>query len=590
MTDPQFATWADRKAIGQPILALEANAGFGKSYLCSSVIRHLSHLYPSSRYDFRVSIAYHFFQTDKDDNKDKDKDKDSVNKALRALIWQLAQNDPVYQKSVAAACDKPEEFANSIELWKQLVVKLSPKIDAMFFIVLDGIDDAETESGKPLLEMFRDVLLIADEKRPLSIRLFVTGRPKAFAEIQKASNISIPSIHLGVRNEDDILKYVDARMDSMDILKKSDQDDIRELRSRIRTDLTEGAQGDFFKLNYMLTEISTKRRRKEIEEVLEHAGEDRQDTIAREIDRLNKTLGQEDIQDLNELLAWVIGSKQWPTIRQLEAVLLVKNGESSLVPLEEQIRDKYTALLDIWNDGETVSLQSDSIVEYLRTKSAAAAQDQASGGTTSVHPSEVAIVKRFLRNVCDDDLFNKLGFEEFFKSKLVNHNASINVDPENFDIPILISCLKAICGEPKDETMPLFDYAFYWLPDHLDGVDLALAAPDPKSQIGSLLIRLFADEECINRWWIEDRMWMRAPWVYADENVDTALKWFKDSAVVKGLSDEHKEWVNGLTSNSKPDDDLLKPLAVIMAKRWTQTAGWSVSDLFFFLHGFITKV
>lgn len=75
------------------------------------------------------------------------------------------------------------------------------------------------------------------------------------------------------------------------------------MRTRLRHALSQGAPGDYVKLDYKLTEISTKRRRKGIVEVLEHAGEDRQDTIAREVERLNETLGQEDIHDFNELLA-----------------------------------------------------------------------------------------------------------------------------------------------------------------------------------------------------------------------------------------------------------------------------------------------
>jgi len=110
MDDPQLSTWADRQAFAAPILALEAREGFSKSYLCSTVIRHLNYLYPPGRQDPRVSVAYYYFEKDNKDDK-------SVNKALRALIWQLTQNDPAYEKAVAGACDKSEEFGETLELW-----------------------------------------------------------------------------------------------------------------------------------------------------------------------------------------------------------------------------------------------------------------------------------------------------------------------------------------------------------------------------------------------------------------------------------------------------------------------------------------
>ncbi|KLJ08852.1 hypothetical protein EMPG_15719 [Blastomyces silverae] len=582
LTDPQFTAWIGGKGDVSPILALEAKQGYGKSFLCSIVVRHLFQLHPPGHPDSRTSVAYYFFQKE-------NKDEKSVNKALRAIVWQLTDNDVVYRKSAAAACNKPEEFGNSLELWKQLVFQFSTKTEATFFIVLDGIDEAEMDTGHPLIEIIRDISLIAREKRPLSIRLLLTGRPRAFVDMRNDPKITLSYITLGTRNEGDIVKYIDARMDHMEILKRSNQPDIQELRSSIRVKLTDGVGGDFFKLNFMLTEISKKRRRKEIEEALEHAGEDRLDTIAREIDRLNKTLGEEDIQELNDLLGFVITSIGAPTLEILEAVLFVKNGEDSLVPLREQIEDKYSAFLEIASDG-TVSITSDAIIDFFRNESLAS-KDLAPGrpGAT-LHDTEVAIIRRFLRNVCDDELFNKFGFEEFFKLKLGKKAAHINVDLDRAKVDILIYCLDAIVGEPSYKTDCLVDYAFKFLADHLDEVDLALTAPEPKSYIGSRLIKLFFEEEYINLWWSLGRMWMDEMWAYEDENASITMKWFKDSAVVKGLSEAERKWVNGLTSNSKPDDDLLRPTAKIMAERWLRYLNWGLSKPVIWLLGYVNKI
>ncbi|KMU80035.1 hypothetical protein CIHG_04015 [Coccidioides immitis H538.4] len=74
-----------------------------------AAIRRLHQLYPPGNTEDHMAVAYYFFQKD-------NKDERSVNKALRAVIWQLTQRDAVYQKSVAGACDKPEEFGNTLEL------------------------------------------------------------------------------------------------------------------------------------------------------------------------------------------------------------------------------------------------------------------------------------------------------------------------------------------------------------------------------------------------------------------------------------------------------------------------------------------
>lgn len=45
---------------------------------------------------------------------------------------------------------------------------------------------------------------------------------------------------------------------------------------------------------------------------------------------------------------------------------------------------------------------------------------------------------------------------------------------------------------------------------------------------------------------------------------------FKDAARGQGLLDDIKVWMNGLTSKSKPDEDLFRPTPMVMARRWVQ--------------------
>jgi hypothetical protein len=581
--DPQFAAWLDGKPGAAPILGLQAKQGFGKSFLCSVAIRHLYSLYPPSRQDDRVSVAYYFFQKDTKDGKS------SVNKAIRSVVYQLCLSDEVYQRDVAIACDKPEEFSNTLELWNQLVAQLSKRIDATFYVVLDGIDETETEAGNPLLQIMQEVSQMWREGRRLSLRFFVTGRPKIFSELESRPDIALSTIELGQRNKEDVLKFIDMRMDGMETMKNTESADIKELRERIRDSLFEGARGDFFKINYMLSEVGAKKRRKEIEEVLKHAGEDRLETIHREVERLNNTLSADDIQDFNQLLTWVIGSKAWPALKSLEGVLLLKNGETSLVALEHQIGDKYSAFLEVSEYG-TATTTSDSILDYFKQQAAVAAVDMASNTTSTLHEVEISIVRRFLRNVCDEELFQKFGFDEFFARKLAGKPVMVSLDVDNMDVEILLSSLKAVPLKPTPELDSLLDYAWYWLPEHLQGVDLALSPPEHKRSLGSMLIKLFTDETYANRWWSADNMYMRSWWCYDDDFCNTVLNLFKDSAVQKGLSDEQREWIQGLTSTAKLDDDLLRPLAKIMAKRWLQTSDWYTPDLFYWIQGYVTKV
>ncbi|KAK2880197.1 hypothetical protein FQN49_000471 [Arthroderma sp. PD_2] len=582
LNDPQFSAWADSEAKAAPIIGLKAKEGYGKSYLSSAAIRYLYRLYPPGNQNTRMSVAYYFFGGNTFNSTEK-----SVNTALRSIIWQLTQNDAVYQKNVASACDKPEEFGNSLELWKQLVVNFSPKTNAVFYIVLDGIEELDSEIGKPLVEVFRDISLMANESGLMTVRLFITGRPTIFAEAETAPGVSLSTIELGVRNKEDIEKFIEMKMDGMEILKNKEKPEIVELRDLVKAGLTKGSQGDYFQLNYLLTEISKKRRKKEIQEVLEHAGEDREATIGREIDRLNRTLGHEDIQDLVELLGWVMDAKRPPLLKTLEGVLVVKNGESSLMPLEEQIRSKYSSLLEI-AEYDTVLLSSKAILEYFKKQTKQATNEAIT--KTELHEAEVSIVKRFLNSVCDKELFDKFGFEEFFKSKLGAKAASIRVNMETLKIHNIIVGMEAVESERGEELEMLRHSHFYFFQNHLSEVDLALTHPEPKTKIGSLLIKHFTDEAYLKKWWIDDRMFQRSWWAYHDRHVNTVLKWFKDSAVTRNLSPEMKEWVNGLISNTNPADDLLCHSAKYIAKKWLQTVVWKPKEIFLWLLGYVTKI
>jgi hypothetical protein len=212
-------------------------------------------------------------------------------------------------------------------------------------------------------------------------------------------------------------------------------------------------------LKSKLTEISGKSRASQIDEILDQAGENRQESIAREVERLSETLGEKDIRDLNELLTWVIGAQRDLTIQELEAVLSVKNSERSLVPLESQIRHQYSALLEISDVDKSVTLVSNSITDDFQ-RERLPEEYQTSGARAKLHEAEVQLISKILRSVCGDEVFKKFSFEEFFKRKLGERGAMIDVNVKDAPIEILLCCLKVLCGEPNDKTQPLLDYAF----------------------------------------------------------------------------------------------------------------------------------
>ena len=600
--DSVFMSWAgagaNQEQTSDPILCISGHEGYGKSFLMSTVVQALRKRYPQGQeHPSRTSVAYYYFRQDVKGSQSLDKDMQSLDKALKAVAFQIAQNDPIYQKDLVVSCKGLEDVGEFKELLNKLFVNAS-NTDATFFILLDGINQIEEKHEKCLLQLLKDVQTRCANREVLRIQVLLSGRVDTLERIKNNLESPILTMDMASKNEDDIKRFIRDRMDNMGILSGLSAQ-VQGLREEIFAGLTKDARGDFINVDLLLNEISDKHRPAEIRAVLDKAkaGENRSDTIARQVERCNDTLGTDDILDLNELLAWTISTKRTLTLRELKAVLYMKTHESSLRSLYDQIRDRYSAFFyvsiepDVPVDYAVVNLMSDSIEDYFK-KATEIAETEASAASGDVSESEVKIVKRFLKSVCDDVLFAKFGFEELFRRKLDKSTTTIDVDLETTPLKLVLECLQAIDGKGDEEIKPLHNYAVYYFPDHLQEIDLSLADPKTKSIVGKKLLELFAEEAVIRKWWTEETPDLRYWWLYDNTYVDMILNWFKDSAVIKQVPEKHKEWIKNLTSNSKPDEDLLGPIAKVMASNWLQGSGleWDTTGLFSFLHGYINKV
>ncbi|KAB2569495.1 hypothetical protein DBV05_g11837 [Lasiodiplodia theobromae] len=591
--DEQFTAWKATNEANDtdPVFALQAGKGFGKSILCAKVIEHLKDTFKDGNQTDRVSVAFFFFKEDRSSREDNL----SMNNALQKIVWQLSKSDPAYQKFVAGVGQGSDSFSsNTIQLWEKGVRDYA-KTNATFFIILDGIDIAKEEAGKtqPLVKILQDIATMTkDPSSLLRIRFFLTGQKKGLSELSDESGIAIHRVALGQVNRDDIVQFINNRLDKMPALHTHDV-----LRAKIRDKLLEIAGGDYLKLTPILDQIGKKHRRNEIEATLECASKDPKKALHAQIKELNARLDPQDVEDLNELLVWVTLGVSRFSVKQMETVLFLKDSasrEDSLVTLVEQIKEKYSMLLYI-DENSYVMAHSTlwSIVDLKSEEQETGEEDADSGGdSTKLHKSEVDIVRRFLKQVCDDNLFAKFGFEELFQRKLGKKPAKIEFQAPNGHVRILLTSLKAVCGNDRDKAKPLHEYVIYSLDYHLKEVDLAHAEHKAKQEIGTLLHQLFTDEKCIKTWWTDAQLgrWLRYYVDYQNDFEDAVLRWFKDPVVVENLSEGDKRWINDLSSKSKPEEDLFKLITRVMAKSWLQSFKWPFFNHFYWVYAFVTKI
>ncbi|KAE9994497.1 hypothetical protein EG327_009175 [Venturia inaequalis] len=601
-----YMSWAKAEPNFKPTFALVGKSGFGKSHLFASVVQHLLGLHTPEESDRRVAIAYFFLQNEGPEKQDLEdsniapgKEGDSLDVALRSIIWQLTTYDAGYQKSVAAACKSSEAFGDIENVWNRLVIELS-NIDATFFVLLDGIENISRERGQCLQRIVYRTAIRDNAK--LRVHWFLTGIPSSLSfggTIGLGEPPFVTKLTLGTCNNDDLLRFIDMKMNNMKALSSKSDPEVSQLRSTIRNRLIDGVAGDFTRLGYKLRDIGTKTRKEEIEEVLTHVAEDIGAMVDRQLERLNEVLDEKDLDDLNDLLTWIsaIGPVcPWEAnISLLDELLTLKSSSRSLVPLSDRVKTSFAPLLEISEygmDHDKVVIIAPSFMEHFKSYQATSRMSGPESSTV-LHPSEIAIVKRFLRNICDEDLFHRFEFEEYFRQKSGKTKATIHLDIESVHVKLVTALLRAICNNEKTKIRRMIKYAVINLPFHYFSDDKwAKADQRSKKLVGSLLFRLLTEEDLITKVWVGNTWMLQYHWILRDEAMKNLVAWFKDPATTLDIPDQKRAWIGTLTSNAALQDDLLKETVLVMARRCLclPNSGWVVPEEFQVVASFQTKI
>ncbi|PIG84660.1 hypothetical protein AARAC_002020 [Aspergillus arachidicola] len=577
---PLYTAWADIRRTRFSILGVAGGEGVGKSFLFAAIVKHLQELYTEATEDMTcTSISYYIF--DQQELRDP-----SLIKALEVLAWQIAKVDMVYRKELGSV--KTAGINQIGSLCRQLFGKCY-KTDSTFFLLFDGIDQMDKQHLKEFVQLLEEWQSTACTWPRFTLRILLIGRTETMNKINAQIEDEISVIDVASANRDDMTNFINNRLNKMEILGGS-SDQVAALRGDILETLTNETKGDFVNVGLLLDEISRKKRPSEIRDILARSGENRSDTIARKIQMLSDTLSDDDISDLNYLLTWVVFAEYPLTLEQLEAALFLKSREPSLRPLADTIRDHYSSLLCI--EGVHVHLVSSSMKDFFRTSSDSRGtrDDQDLDTVGDVSEAEVRIVRRFLESVCDPKLFSKFGFDEFFKRKMKGKTVRIAVDTETAHLMIVSACLEVICSKASPNLKPLRRYAENNLGDHLKQADPSLIQPHQKIAIGPQLVRIFTDDEVIDRWWRASSYRLRVLWIYQDDHAEATLKWLQDSAVTKNISEEERKWVKSLSSKSDLDADLLEHIGRVCARKWLQYGPKDIAHLFNAVRGYITKI
>lgn len=545
-----FLEWAESKLPTHPALVLQGRNRSGKTSMMANALRSLrrmNHTSPTPR----RALIYFFPETDRRKSEDEDTST-FIERISRVLLWQISTAYEAMTKSIANIIERTHDFDSSLDLWERLFIDNKERQrDTTFYLFIDGFD-SEIQLLLPLLERLCSV---TDEHRP---RIFLTARPETVSGwLAPSDPIHFESIPISEYNGDDIHKYINYQMDNMLITKNPDEnDDISKWRERIHNEVYEKCGGDYFKLNNTFGKLAKVDLVEDVEKILEEAGKTRTDQIDTEIRRLNKERTTREIKEINEIILWIEGGREWFSVDTLEALLSIKYRRSalaapvqtlppavrrsktggsphigsprigsphvgqveearkplptapasasasaptsmaiSLLPFSQKLQEKY-GLFSVTNSNN-VDWRSSEYKERVPTKSFDPSRHLNSGsmGPQVIQESEIEIVRHFLRNVCPQPLYERFEFEQFFDGKIgARQKEYISLDDDNENIKIAIACLTILTDEVIRNDTRLRYYAVYWILDHLEAVELSLADRELKAEVGPLLVKLFTEE------------------------------------------------------------------------------------------------
>ena len=594
--DSQYQSWSDVTRNDESLLILKGDEATGKSYAMTAMIRDLLVQYPQGQStSSRTSIGYHYLT--KASRREAPKGGASISKAgpsirdaLKSWAWQAVNNDLFLRKDIAAMFKKESELGDLKACWQTLFLDHLDK-GANFLLLLDGVHELDEHELNNLIDIISTLGKIKSTVGRM--RVMITSRLPFAQRLSSKIPYDASVIDMPNKTRTDMEIFIREKASSLPIFQKA-IDEIQQLKERVCSGLLDAVNGSFLLANVKLDESASKYDPEEVMQVVQRTKDvsSLTDSILEDIRECNRTLTARELQNLNTLLLWAIHGDGDFLIKELEAILYIQQGKTSLQPLSGDIRDKYAAFLKIDGDEDNpyavVSLKYDSIFDYFINASKEQ-HSQETAANQSLSKSEIQMVQHFIEKLCDADIYGKLGLKAFFDQKLSQSNMTVAVDCENAHATIALTCLRVLTGEFSEEADGLLWYSGSFLTHHLEKIDLDNVDPRLKAELGPRLVTLFTDSGPAKK--ATEYDWM--PWSYNDTGVQEILRLLRSSAVMKkitGVDEKKQEWVDAVMKDAHPEIALLQDVAKVNAELWLSVEDANKAlEHFEWLFGYLNK-
>ncbi|KAI0593663.1 hypothetical protein F4775DRAFT_577003 [Biscogniauxia sp. FL1348] len=539
----------------------------------------------------RTYVAHYFFPPSA---KKSDDEKNPVQAALKYMAFQIARVDATVRKALGKACDAgPAAFRCSMNpedldtLLRELKIGV-PGLGAAYYLVFDGLENLPAKHAKILLEFICGSRPAeASAKR---VRILVSGTDDQFDEQGLDSALRIK---MNEHNGLDMRIVIDEALSKQGMLQNAQANsEQQKAKNKIVEKLPRNVKGSYsllqFGLDRVIRLLSTRTAVQELDRILDQSMSSHEAAI----ENLQRSLTADEIDELNELLKWIIFGNVYLSLEQLEAVMWLFSGIASLTSLEYIIKYKYLAVLKLEDDYVDVQ---DGVKEYLQKKKDSASRPSHSKDhatismTITINNVDQEQCGHFLWDLADMAIRDKFKFNLDGNASNALHSSSqgtIAVDEFEANHTIVTRTFEYLSKEPNDQSKEISKYLLDWLPYHLgrlrelEDEDKGALPPHEQYKIGQSLYELFKDDVVLKR---HKATFEQVFWTEAE--MKDVQKWLMDSAVVRRLD---KKWRAEVQLAANPIRGYLKGLVRMVVEGLLRERSWGVESAYWWLKEFMT--
>ncbi|KAH8880886.1 hypothetical protein GQ53DRAFT_736167 [Thozetella sp. PMI_491] len=571
-----YKKWTMKDRIdSNPLLLVIGGSKCGKTSVSARITKKLEEQRGAD-----TCTVHYFFH----DSTGKSEDRDPIQSALKYMAFQVAKKDEATGRQLAKLCtdhNQTLQTGSLKSLWKELKLG-APRSRMMYYLIFDGLENLQERHANAVKDLLDVLFSLQDqhlrESSGSRVRVLVSGTEAIFQnrlEEYKSAVIDLTDCAIA-----DMKICIDHELSHRGILQNPEPGSSQEKARRLIQDkLPQNTDGSFSLLQSGLENIIKQIRSGAGLEELEKSLKNSLNSHEATIENLHRSLEPVEVEQLNELLKWIMFNNGDLEIPQLQAAMFLYWERESLVPLAYVVEHRYSRVLRL--DGSRVSVRVgvDKVLQKHRSNPRAALAGAGPRISLSIQITDVdrELCQNFLWDLSQKAIRDKFRFD-FDNASAFQHTIQAELSVNEFDAhhTIVMAAFKFMRNEPDKRTVALGPYLFKHLPSHLKRLKEAQGLDElldlQKQEIGSSLLELFESDHIfnLNKNHFKQFTWNR-------EDVQVFREWFKDPAATRGI---RKSWLRKATSEENPAKTFLGDLVLMIAQQWLVEGTWDARNAY----------